>query len=64
MKVLLEANADIHAKNDVSRILCVSKCPKLCWCFCVMFCCCVGSYLLTDVFYSIPPSFFFLFFFF
>ena len=32
MKVLLAANADINAKDKVSRILCVYMCPNLCWC--------------------------------
>ena len=52
VKVLLAANADIEAKNDVSRILCVYMCPKLCWCLFVCF-----EYLIKDFL-------FFIFFFF
>ena len=37
VKVMLAANADINAKDKVSRILCAYMCPKLCWCFWMMF---------------------------
>ena len=49
MKVLLEANADINAKDNVSRILCAYMCPKLCWYFWMMICCCVWELFIEHL---------------
>ena len=67
VEVLLDANADINSKDKVSRILCVYMCPKLCWCFWMMFCCCIWELFINIqcfLFYSPPFFFSFLFFFF
>ena len=57
--MLLAANADINAKDNVSRILCVYMCLKLRRCFWMMFCCCLGAIYLTQCFLFYPPFFFF-----
>ena len=49
--MLLAANADIEAKNEVSRILCVYMCPNLCWCLFV--CLFVLSFLIKDFLFFI-----------
>ena len=61
VQMLLEAGANIEAKEKVSRILCVSVGPKLCWCF-EMICCYVWNYLV--LFSYLPFFLFFSFFFF
>ena len=63
--MLLAANADIHAKEKVSRILSVYMCSKLCWCFWMMVCCCVCELFINIMFLFYSPFFFsfpFLFF--
>ena len=49
--VLLAANADVNAKNKVSRIICVYVCPKLCWCLFV--CLFILSFLIKDFLFFI-----------